>query len=220
MHDLTTPSVTIELEVSAIDRLSAPGQAEDSTVRRVDVRVGPGTFPDERIEAGSDLTAPLDPRFTFADFVVGKTNEIACTCARRVAEQPSGAGFNPLFLHGGVGLGKTHLMHAIGRELAERPGKPVSVVYLSGEKFMHRFVAAIHGQATTAFKENLHRVDVLMIDDLQFLIGGDDMQSELFHTFNYLLEQGKQIVVSAGKWPVRLSGTENRHKAAYLSMTR
>jgi chromosomal replication initiator protein len=192
------------------DRLSVLWQAEDPTVRRVDVRVEAGTPPDERIELRSDLAAPLDPRFTFADFVVGRSNEFACACARRVAEQPCGAGFNPLFLHGSVGLGKTHLMHAIARELAGRPGNPVSVAYLSAEKFMDRFIAAIRTRTTVAFKDNLRRVDVLLIDDLQFLIGEDNTQEEFFHTFNYLVEQGKQIVVSADKSPSDLSGLEHR----------
>ena len=165
---------------------------------------------DERIEPRSDLTAPLDPRFTFEGFVVGKPNEFAYACARRVAERPSSPGFNPLFLYGGVGLGKTHLMHAIAWELTDRTTAPVSVAYMSAEKFMYRFIAAIRSQSTMEFKENLRSVDVLMIDDLQFLIGKDNTQEEFFHTFNYLVEQGKQIVVSADKSPSDLNGLEHR----------
>jgi chromosomal replication initiator protein len=165
---------------------------------------------DERAEPRSDLAAPLDPRFTFEGFVVGKPNEFAYACARRVAEHPASPGFNPLFLYGGVGLGKTHLMHAIAWELTDRTGAPVSVAYMSAEKFMYRFIAAIRSQSTMEFKENLRSVDVLMIDDLQFLIGKDNTQEEFFHTFNYLVEQGKQIVVSADKSPSDLSGLEHR----------
>jgi chromosomal replication initiator protein len=165
---------------------------------------------DERTEPRSDLAAPLDPRFTFEGFVVGKPNEFAYACARRVAERPSSPGFNPLFLYGGVGLGKTHLMHAIAWELTDRTSSPVSVAYMSAEKFMYRFIAAIRSQSTMEFKENLRSVDVLMIDDLQFLIGKDNTQEEFFHTFNYLVEQGKQIVVSADKSPSDLSGLEHR----------
>ena len=165
---------------------------------------------DERIEPKSDLAAPLDPRFTFEGFVVGKPNEFAYACARRVAERPSSPGFNPLFLYGGVGLGKTHLMHAIAWELTDRTTAPVSVAYMSAEKFMYRFIAAIRSQSTMEFKENLRSVDVLMIDDLQFLIGKDNTQEEFFHTFNYLVEQGKQIVVSADKSPSDLNGLEHR----------
>jgi chromosomal replication initiator protein len=167
-------------------------------------------WPDERVEPRSDLAAPLDPRFTFEGFVVGKPNEFAYACSRRVAEHPSSPGFNPLFLYGGVGLGKTHLMHAIAWELTDRTSNPVSVAYMSAEKFMYRFIAAIRSQSTMEFKENLRSVDVLMIDDLQFLIGKDNTQEEFFHTFNYLVEQGKQIVVSADKSPSDLNGLEHR----------
>jgi chromosomal replication initiator protein len=175
----------------------------------VAVVAAPG-WQDERAEPRSDLAAPLDPRFTFEGFVVGKPNEFAYACARRVAERPSSPGFNPLFLYGGVGLGKTHLMHAVAWELTDRTGVPVSVAYMSAEKFMYRFIAAIRSQSTMEFKENLRSVDVLMIDDLQFLIGKDNTQEEFFHTFNYLVEQGKQIVVSADKSPSDLNGLEHR----------
>jgi chromosomal replication initiator protein len=163
-------------------------------------------------EPRGDLAAPLDPRFTFDGFIVGKPNEFAYACARRVAERPSSPGFNPLFLYGGVGLGKTHLMHAIGLELTRpaRPAGPVSVAYMSAEKFMYRFIAAIRSQQTMEFKEQLRSVDVLMIDDLQFLIGKDNTQEEFFHTFNALVDAGKQIVVSADKSPSDLSGLEDR----------
>lgn len=163
-------------------------------------------------EKGADLAAPLDPRFSFDGFVVGKPNEFAYACARRVAERPSSPGFNPLFLYGGVGLGKTHLMHAVGLELTrpDRVGGAVSVAYMSAEKFMYRFIAAIRSQQTMEFKEQLRSVDVLMIDDLQFLIGKDNTQEEFFHTFNALVDAGKQIVVSADKSPSDLSGLEDR----------
>ncbi len=163
-------------------------------------------------EPRGDLAAPLDPRFNFDGFVVGKPNEFAYACARRVAERPSSPGFNPLFLYGGVGLGKTHLMHAIGLELtrAARAAGPVSVAYMSAEKFMYRFIAAIRSQQTMEFKEQLRSVDVLMIDDLQFLIGKDNTQEEFFHTFNALVDAGKQIVVSADKSPSDLCGLEDR----------
>jgi chromosomal replication initiator protein len=173
----------------------------------------PGPRADERGDARAE--APLDARFTFDNFVVGKPNEFAHACARRVAEAPASQGFNPLFLYGGVGLGKTHLMHAIAWELtgtggaARAPGV-VSVAYMSAEKFMYRFIAAIRSHATMEFKEHLRSVDVLMVDDLQFLIGKDATQEEFFHTFNALVDAGKQIVVSADKPPADLSGLEER----------
>ncbi|NGM21628.1 chromosomal replication initiator protein DnaA [Roseomonas stagni] len=161
-----------------------------------------------------DWSAPLDPRFTFDTFVVGKPNEFAYACARRVAEKPASPGFNPLFLYGGVGLGKTHLMHAAAwaiRDSGVAEGRPpLSVAYMSAEKFMYRFIAALRSQSTMEFKESLRSVDVLLIDDLQFLIGKDNTQEEFFHTFNALVDAGKQIIVSADKSPSDLSGIEDR----------
>jgi chromosomal replication initiator protein len=162
------------------------------------------------MEARDRLAVALDARFTFQSFVVGKPNEVAHACARRVAQRPAAQGFNPLFLYGGVGLGKTHLMHAIGWELdALRAERPASVIYMSAERFMYRFIAAIRNRTTVEFKEQLRSVDVLMVDDLQFLIGKDNTQEEFFHTFNALVDAGKQIVVSADKSPSDLSGLED-----------
>lgn len=162
-----------------------------------------------RPDPRADLIAPLDGRFTFPSFVVGKPNEFAYACARRVADNPATPGFNPLFLYGGVGLGKTHLMHAIAWQIRER--EPTrAIAYMSAEKFMYRFIAAIRSQNTMEFKEALRSVEVLMVDDLQFLIGKDNTQEEFFHTFNALVDAGKQIVVSADKSPADLSGLEDR----------
>ncbi len=208
-------------------RVNALWQAEFPAVRRVDFVIGDPVGAtleafaepesraeiDDKPDVRNEISASLDPRFTFEAFVVGKPNEVAHACARRVAEQPACHGFNPLFLYGGVGLGKTHLMHAIAWELTERGGangKPVSVAYLSAEKFMYRFIAAIRGHQTIQFKEQLRGVDVLMVDDLQFLIGKENTQEEFFHTFNYLVDAGKQIVVSADKSPSDLTALDNR----------
>jgi chromosomal replication initiator protein len=160
-------------------------------------------------EAKGDWSAPLDPRFTFDTFVVGKPNEFAHACARRVAEKPASPGFNPLFLYGGVGLGKTHLMHAIAWAIRERDPHR-TVAYMSAEKFMYRFIGALRAQSTMEFKQSLRSADVLMVDDLQFLIGKDNTQEEFFHTFNYLVDAGKQIVVSSDKPPSDLAGIEDR----------
>ena len=161
---------------------------------------------DDRPEGRGD-GAGLDPRFTFDSFVVGKPNEFAYACAGRVAEQAGCQGFNPLFLYGGVGLGKTHLMHAIAWELTSarrrRRVRRRSVAYMSAEKFMYKFIAAIRSKSTMEFKEQLRSVDVLMIDDLQFLIGKDATQEEFFHTFNALVDAGKQIVVSCRQVALR-----------------
>jgi chromosomal replication initiator protein len=162
-------------------------------------------------ESGGQIAAPLDKRFRFDQFVVGKPNEFAYAAARRVAEAQS-VSFNPLFLYGGVGLGKTHLMNAIAWEILERdPSR--TVMYLSAEKFMYRFVRALREQNTVDFKEQFRSVDVLMIDDVQFIGGRDATQEEFFHTFNALVDQGRQIILSADKSPSDLEGVEERLKS-------
>ncbi|MGF1660402.1 MAG: chromosomal replication initiator protein DnaA [Rubrimonas sp.] len=158
--------------------------------------------------AEEDRSAPLDPRFTFGSFVVGKPNELAHAAARRVAEGET-ISYNPVFLHGGVGLGKTHLMHAIAWRIREvRPSK--KVLYLSAEQFMYRFVSAIRSRDMIGFKQEFRSVDVLMIDDVQFIAGKDSTQEEFFHTFNALIDVGKQIVISADRAPGEIDGLEER----------
>ncbi len=152
--------------------------------------------------------APLDARFTFDSFVVGKPNELAHAAARRVAEGGV-VTFNPLFLYGGVGLGKTHLMHAIAWELSKRSPE-LKVVYLSAEQFMYRFVQALRDKDMIAFKQLFRSVDVLMIDDVQFIAGKDATQEEFFHTFNALVDQNKQIIVSSDSAPTDIDGIDDR----------
>ncbi len=158
--------------------------------------------------AEEELGARLDPRFTFETFVVGKPNEFAVAAAEKVASSTTPP-FNPLFLYGGVGLGKTHLMHAIGWRVRQRdPGR--RVVYMTAEKFMYQFILALRSKDTIPFKELFRSVDLLMVDDLQFIIGKDSTQEEFFHTFNALVERGRQIVISADRSPSDLDGLEER----------
>ncbi len=158
-----------------------------------------------------ELTAPLDSRFTFDNFIVGKPNELAHAAARRVAEGGP-VTFNPLFLYGGVGLGKTHLMHAIAREIQVRQPE-ARVLYLSAEQFMYRFVQALRERSIMDFKEMFRTVSVLMVDDVQFIAGKDSTQEEFFHTFNALVDQGKQIVISADRAPGEIKDMEERIKS-------
>jgi len=167
---------------------------------------------DVRTQQGSsypeDFGAPLDPRYTFENFVVGKPNELAFAAAQRVAEAKE-VTFNPLFLYGGVGLGKTHLMNAVGWEIKNKnPDR--KVIYLSAEKFMYQFVRALRYKDTATFKDQFRSIDVLMIDDVQFIGGKENTQEEFFHTFNALVEQNRQIVISADKSPSDLEGVEER----------
>jgi chromosomal replication initiator protein len=155
--------------------------------------------------------ATLDARFTFDSFVVGKPNELAHAAARRVAEGGP-VTFNPLFLYGGVGLGKTHLMHAIAHEMQARQPE-LRVLYLSAEQFMYRFIQALRDKQIMDFKELFRSVDVLMVDDVQFIAGKDSTQEEFFHTFNALVDQNKRIVISADRAPGEIKDLEERIKS-------
>lgn len=169
------------------------------------------TAPARSANPSDAYAAPLERRFTFDTFVVGKPNELAHAAARRVAEGGP-VTFNPLFLYGGVGLGKTHLMHAIAQELiARRPD--LNVLYLSAEQFMYRFVQALRDRKMMDFKQIFRSVDVLMVDDVQFIAGKDSTQEEFFHTFNALVDQNKQIIISADRAPHEIKDLEERVKS-------
>lgn len=165
----------------------------------------------EVAEERDSLGLPLDPGLTFEKFIVGKPNELAYAAAQRVAESDSIV-YNPLFLYGGVGLGKTHLMHAIAWRIKER-SKGKNIVYISAEKFMHQFIRSLRYKDTVAFKEQFNDVDVLMIDDIQFICGKDSTQEEFFHTFNSLVDNNRQVIISADKSPTDLEDMEERLKS-------
>ena len=154
---------------------------------------------------------PLDQRLTFENFVVGKPNEFAYAAAQRVATSQTIA-FNPLFLYGGVGLGKTHLMHAIAWSIKQQHPSKV-IAYMTAEKFMYQFIKSVRFKDTMAFKEQFRSVDVLMIDDIQFICGKDSTQEEFFHTFNSLIDNQRQVVISADKSPSDLDDMEDRLKS-------
>ena len=156
-------------------------------------------------------SSPLDKRFTFERFVVGKPNELAHAAARRVAEGGA-VTFNPLFLYGGVGLGKTHLMHAIAWQTQNR-NPDARMLYLSAEQFMYRFVQALRFKDMHGFKELFRSVDILMVDDVQFIAGKESTQDEFFHTFNALVDHGKQIIISGDRAPGEIDGLEDRIKS-------
>jgi chromosomal replication initiator protein len=212
-----------------VDRLTDLWSQRDSGVTGVEINVQPDryaqataeisetdTVPQRRSNGADqesaprrdDISAPLDSRYMFDRFVVGKPNEFAYAAARRIAEAEV-VPFNPLFLYGGVGLGKTHLMHAIAWHIRQVTPQR-NVMYLSAEKFMYQFVRALREQNTVDFKQQFRSVDVLMIDDVQFISGKESTQEEFFHTFNALVDQGRQIVISADKSPSDLEGMEER----------
>jgi chromosomal replication initiator protein len=200
-----------------LERLRSLWTAQVPEVRSIRLTVSPAIRERaaEAVEAPVPVTPPaesiglqLEERYSFDSFIVGKSNELAYNAARTVAEGGPIA-FNPLFLHGTTGLGKTHLMHAIGWELRQRkPG--AKVAYMSAEKFMVEFLAALRAKDTISFKQRLRSVDLLMIDDVQFIAGKDSTQEEFFHTMNEIISAGKRLVITADRSPQNLEGIQDR----------
>ena len=155
----------------------------------------------------------LNPRYTFDTFVVGKSNEFAHAASRAVAEQPSKA-YNPLFLYGGVGMGKTHLMHAI-RHMIKKRNPAMKLSYVSAEKFTIEVINSLRFDRMISFRDRFHTVDVLLVDDIQFIAGKERTQEEFFHTFNALYEQQKQIVISSDCLPKDINSIEERLRSRF-----
>ena len=154
---------------------------------------------------------PLDERFTFDKFITGPSNELAFASAKRIAQSEK-FDFNPLFLYGGVGLGKTHLMHSIAWEISNsNPG--AKVLYLSAERFMFQFIKSLRQKDTMSFKQKFRSVDVLILDDIQFMVGKNSTQEEFFHTFNSLLDLNKKVILSSDRAPSDLDGFDERIKS-------
>ena len=165
------------------------------------------------IEGGLAHRSHLNTGFTFKSFVEGKSNQLGLAAATQVAENPGGS-YNPLFIYGGVGLGKTHLMHAVGNALLQR--KPnAKVVYLHSERFVADMVKALQLNAINDFKRYYRSVDALLIDDIQFFAGKERSQEEFFHTFNALLEGGQQIILTCDRYPKEINGLEERLKSRF-----
>ena len=199
-----------ELSFDYENKNSLPLSNEENTykMRDNDLSYLKNSLDNKNIELPS---SPLDKRFTFERFVVGKPNELAHAAAKRVSETGP-VTFNPLFLYGGVGLGKTHLMHAIAWQI-KRTNPSSRMLYLSAEQFMYRFVQALRFKDMYGFKEIFRSVDTLMVDDVQFIAGKESTQDEFFHTFNALVEQGKQLVISGDRAPGEIDGLEERIKS-------
>lgn len=167
----------------------------------------------EDIEGGLTHRSNLNTSFTFANFVEGKSNQLGLAAATQVAENPGGS-YNPLFIYGGVGLGKTHLMHAVGNALmVRRPN--AKVIYLHSERFVADMVKALQLNAINDFKRYYRSVDALLIDDIQFFAGKERSQEEFFHTFNALLEGGQQIILTCDRYPKEITGLEERLKSRF-----
>jgi chromosomal replication initiator protein len=196
-----TPKVVVEIGSRA-----SPPVEEPSAARPAEVRV-------KRAVPLPSIGGRLNPDFTFASFVQGKSNQLARAAAMQVAENP-GRAYNPLFIYGGVGLGKTHLMHAVGNHI--RMGNPAArIAYVHSERFVGDMVRALQHNTIDQFKTAYRTLDALLIDDIQFFAGKERSQEEFFHTFNALLEGQQQVILTCDRYPKEVQGLEERLKSRF-----
>ena len=172
-----------------------------------------GNAPRRTIDPLPQFGGRLNPDFTFANFVEGKSNQLARAAAVQVAENP-GRAYNPLFIYGGVGLGKTHLMHAVGNQIRAR-NKDAKVAYVHSERFVGDMVRALQHNTINEFKQAYRTLDALLIDDIQFFAGKERSQEEFFHTFNTLLEGQQQVILTCDRYPKEVEGLEERLKSRF-----
>ena len=198
------------VEENYLNILDAAIQKSNESLAIKFKKLDKSTFVD-KLEGGSSLKPNLVESFTFNSFVEGKSNHMALAAARQVAQNPRGD-YNPLFIYGGVGLGKTHLMHAVGNEILKKsPNK--RIVYVHSEKFVADMVKALQLGAMSEFKAFYRNADALLIDDIQFFAGKEQSQEEFFHTFNALLDRNHQMILTCDKYPKEIDGLEERLKS-------
>ncbi len=203
--------LTIEFVMSA----SAPAAAPTDIQKREEVKKeGKGFWPFSKNISDHAKDIGLDPKYTFDTFVVGSSNRFAHAAAMAVSDSPAKA-YNPLFIYGGTGLGKTHIMHAIGERVLQKNPKS-KVLYISSEDFTNQMISAIQNRSMTKFRDKYRSVDILLIDDVHFIAGKDSTQEEFFHTFNTLYDAHKQIVVTSDRPPKEINRLEERLVSRFL----
>ena len=201
------------------NKVKIPTKVVEYDAKQRDIIVESSSFdstrvtPELEVEGGLKHSNYLNVSSTFATFVEGKSNQLGLAAARQVAENPGGA-YNPLFIYGGVGLGKTHLMQAVGNAMVAR-NPNAKVVYLHSERFVADMVKALQLNAINDFKRYYRSMDALLIDDIQFFAGKERSQEEFFHTFNSLLEGGRQIILTCDRFPKEINGLEERLKSRF-----
>ncbi len=196
-------------DVSAAPALPKSGAASPGGTSRTEPMA-------EMVEPDSgtkEFVSHINKKFNFDNFVEGKSNQLARAASQQVAQNP-GAGYNPLFIYGGVGLGKTHLMQAVGNAILER-APDAKVVYLHSERYVQQMVSSIKNNTIEEFKDFYRSVNALLIDDIQFFAGKPRSQEEFFHTFNALIEQGQQIIMTCDRYPKEIEGLEERLKSRF-----
>ncbi len=230
-----SPEVSLQQAVSTADLTLAAEQDVGTDIEQIEQREAvatlsqPASTVPRAIEVGKAPYVPkarkvdvegrlrykgeLNKNYTFSNFIEGKSNQLARAAAAQVAENPGGA-YNPLFIYGGVGLGKTHLMHAIGNHLLEQ-NPNANVVYLHSQTFVGSMVSALQLNAINEFKRYYHSVDALLIDDIQFFANKERSQEEFFHTFNAIFEGGRQIILTCDKYHNQINGLEDRLKSRF-----
>lgn len=217
-RELPQPSADKSISRPVAKNDTPPAGSENGATRvlRTSSSARPGGFHREqevKIEGGLRHESNLNHTFTFTSFVEGKSNQLARAAAQQVAENPGGS-YNPLFIYGGVGLGKTHLMHAVGNELLTK-NPNARIIYLHSESFVADMVKALQLNAINDFKRFYRSVDALLIDDIQFFANKDRSQEEFFHTFNALLEGGQQMILTCDRYPKEIDGLEERLKSRF-----
>src|SRR5271169_2732920 len=202
-----------EKRAEKIDRRNGDDRNTETAVESATPADSSGAVPGRQQRFDWDSAAQLNPKYTFDGFVIGSGNQFAHAAARAVAERPSKA-YNPLFLYGGVGMGKTHLMQAIGQEI-KKCNPQMAICYLSAEKFTNEMINALRNNKMTSFRDKYRNMDVLLVDDIQFLASKERTQEEFFHTFNALHESMRQIVIASDRPPKELAEIEDRLRSRF-----